>query len=287
MVRRQWGVVTKAQLDSCGLSRSAISRWVAIGRLGRTYPRVYAVGHGALCTEGRLLAAILYAGPGAALSHATAAWWWRFLEHEPPTIHIVTPHRRSSPPGLRLNHRPALERTLLRRLPVTPVTRTLLDLAATSGPRLLRGAVAKADYRRLLNPAEADAVRGRGRAGSAALLAALNRHRPQYSRTLSPLEDLFLDLCENHGIPLPEVNVKVEGFKVDALWREQRVIVEVDGGQAHGTPAAVDVDRTRDLALRMAGYRAYRYSWHQVADEPERVAVDGRRALVSAQLGRS
>jgi very-short-patch-repair endonuclease len=234
-----------------------------------------------LSTEGRLLAAILYAGPGAALSHETAAWWWQLLDREPRTIDVVTPHRRSSLPSLRLHHRPGLERVLHRGLPVTSVPETLLGVAATSGQRTLRRALAKADFKRWLDLAELDAARGRGRPGSAGLLAALRHHLPQYSRTLSPLEDLFLDLCRAHDLPMPEVNVEVEGFKVDALWREQRLVVELDGGEAHGTPAAVKADRGRDLALRLAGYLLRRYSWDQVAQERARVAVDLRTALAA------
>lgn len=76
---RQWGVVARWQLENCGLSGTTISRWVAAGRLHRVHPGVYAVGHRAVCREGRLLAAVLYAGRGAALSHASAASWWGLL----------------------------------------------------------------------------------------------------------------------------------------------------------------------------------------------------------------
>jgi hypothetical protein len=79
VAERQWGVIAGWQLEHCGVSRSAISRWAASGRLHRIYPRVYAVGHRAVCVEVRLLAAILYAGRGAALSHASAASWWGLL----------------------------------------------------------------------------------------------------------------------------------------------------------------------------------------------------------------
>ena len=83
MAERQWGVIARWQLLECGLSVAAISRWVSAGRLHRIYPGVYAVGHAALSTEGILLAAILYAGPGAALSHASAAHWWGLLLYCP------------------------------------------------------------------------------------------------------------------------------------------------------------------------------------------------------------
>src|SRR5215211_5352400 len=76
------------RLEQCGLSAAAFSRWAASGRLQRIYPSVYVVGHRVLCTEGRLLAAILYAGPGAALSHVSAASWWDLVPYLPDTVHV-------------------------------------------------------------------------------------------------------------------------------------------------------------------------------------------------------
>src|SRR5215217_5719845 len=91
LAERQWGVVADWQLTQCAVSKSAIARWVAAGRLHRIYPRVYAVGHTALCMEGQLLAAILYAGPGAALSHGSAAYWWGLLPYLPDAIDVTSP----------------------------------------------------------------------------------------------------------------------------------------------------------------------------------------------------
>ena len=78
-------MVSWEQLLGAGITRSTVSRWVDQGRLHRIHPRVYAVGHCAMGTEGLLAAALLYAGPGAALSHGTAAWWWEMWP-KPPTV---------------------------------------------------------------------------------------------------------------------------------------------------------------------------------------------------------
>jgi hypothetical protein len=279
LAERQWGLVTRAQLKRSGFGDATISRWVRTGRLQRLYPRVYVVGHRVLTTEGRLVASLLYAGPGAALSHASAANWWGLLSHLPRSIHVCAPQRRRWVPGVYVHRTRRIERVRHRGLPVTPVARTLLDFASVAPLESLRRAIAEADYLRLLSFDEIDAVLGRGRPGSAALGRALRRHRPQYARTRSPLEDRFLDLCEKHGIPLPEVNVKALGFEVDALWQEQRVIVELDGQAAHGTTPAVARDRDRELRLRAAGFVVLRYSWHQVTMQPALVAADLRREL--------
>jgi len=279
LAERQWGVITRAQLDRAGVTSSTITRWVTSGRLQRVYPRVYVVGHLALRTEGRLLAALLYAGPGAALSHGSAASWWELVSYEPRLIHVCSPVQRRSVPGVHVHRARRLDRVRHRGLPVTTVARTLLDFASVSSFDRLRRAVAEAEFRRLLDLEEIDAVLGRGRPGSAALGQALERHRPEYARTMSPLEGRLLDLCQGHGIPLPAVNVRIAGYKVDALWRDHRVVAEVDGGAAHGTAARMEADRDRDLALRAAVYVVVRYTWRQVTGHAASVAADLRRVL--------
>ena len=279
LAERQWGVVARWQLEQCGLSAASISRWASSARLHRIHPRVYAVGHKGLSTEGHLLAAVLYAGPGAALSHASAAHWWGLLPHLPDPTNVTSSRRRRSLPDVSVHSVPGLVRVMHKGLPVTPVARTLLDFASVASLDRTRKAVAEADYLRLLDLDAIGEIMGMGRAGSARLKKALELHRPEYARTLSPLEDLFLDLCRRHRLPLPEVNMIVADHKVDALWRLQRVIVELDGRQAHGTDARMANDRDRELALRSAGYSVLRYSWRQVTQEPAAVAADVRGAL--------
>jgi very-short-patch-repair endonuclease len=172
-------------------------------------------------------------------------------------------------------------------LPVTPVARTLLDFASVAPPQNVRKAVAEADFLRLLNLHAIDAVTGVGRPGSAKLNRALALHRPEYAPTMSELEDLFLDLCRRHRLPLPEVNVRVGPHTVDALWRGERVVVELDGGDGHSSYARMQRDRDRDLDLRRAGYAVVRYSWRQVTGEAAAVAADVRRALREAASSRS
>jgi len=108
---------------------------------------------------------------------------------------------------------------------------------------------------------------------------------PELARTLSPLEDRLMFLCERRGLPLPEPNVWVGGFLVDALWRRERVIVEVDGRAAHGSPSQRRRDRERDEKLRTAGYTVLRYTWTHVTHEPSRVAAEIRAALAGHDLG--
>jgi very-short-patch-repair endonuclease len=82
----------------------------------------------------------------------------------------------------------------------------------------------------------------------------------------------MLDLCRRFRLPTPEVNQKVEGFEVDFVWREAKLIVETDGWQAHGTRGAFERDRRRDADLLAAGWRVLRVSLARLETEPEWVA---------------
>ena len=76
------------------------------------------------------------------------------------------------------------------------------------------------------------------------------------------------------GLALPESNVIIGGFEVDAVWRDRRLVVELDGHAAHARPLVAERDRQRELTLRAAGYGVRRYTWLQVTTDPAAVAAD-------------
>jgi predicted transcriptional regulator of viral defense system len=285
----QSGVVSRAQLESVGVSDSAMSRWVQARRLHRIHPGVYAVGHAALSLDGRLIAAVLYGGDDAVFSHTTAAWLWRLIDAEPNRIHLTVPGRRSSLSGVRVHRSRDVARATCRELPVTSVARTLVDLAGMLSFRELRRALAEADYRDLLSVPEVKSELKQGRQGSRALRRALHQHLPQLAHTLSVLEERFLELCHATGLPLPEINPSVGRMRVDALWRQQGLVAELDGAAAHGSWPQASRDRERELALRRMGFRVVRYTWQQIIERPTEVVADLREQLglaTSSAIGR-
>jgi hypothetical protein len=235
----QWGVIGSQQLRHCGVPKSTISRWEAEGRLHLIHPGVHALGHPSIPMEGRLVAALLYAGSESGLSHATAAWWWRLLDEEPRLIEVSAASRIRSRPGLVVHSRRRVERTRHRRFPITTVPQTLLDYAAGASLDEVRRTLAKADYRRLLDLRAVEPARGQGRRGSSNLRRAIETYQPRLARARSRLEQVFIPPCESAGIPLPEVNVRIGRWTVDALWRRERLIVELDGYDNHRTPAQI------------------------------------------------
>lgn len=97
--------------------------------------------------------------------------------------------------------------------------------------------------------------------------------------TRSELESLFLRLCQHHGLPKPEVNVRVSGLLVDFVWRNRRLIVETDGYRYHRGRAAFEDDRARDLRLRSLGYEVLRLTHDQVVKQGRATAAVLRQVL--------
>jgi very-short-patch-repair endonuclease len=177
-----------------------------------------------------------------------------------------------------LHHVAARAPSSLRRshgLTLTDPARTLHDLAALGGVDELARAVDEAQVRRLVTTRQ---LQPRSGARGAALLRAILDAGPTPTR--SHAERRLVTLLRQAGLPRPETNVRLGPYEVDALWRDHRLIVEVDGFASHGTRAAFERDRRRDAELSAASYRIIRVTWRQLADQPLELA-----ARLGAALG--
>jgi very-short-patch-repair endonuclease len=278
---RQAGIAARPQLLAVGLHPAAIDRAVAAGRLHRMYRGVYSeVAPGLLSEEGHLVAALLAAGEGAILSHATAAWRWRIIPAPPSVMQLAVPGHRVVE-GVQLHVSGRLrpgDTTTNGRFPTTTVARTLLDLAARYDHRALLRALAEAEFQHDLRPADIQATLRRGHPGSANLRAALAAHVPGHGEMKSRLERRFRHLLIRHNVELPRRNQPIGPWTVDCLWPDQCVVVELDGGQ-HDRPHQADVDRRRDLWLRAHGCTVLRYGHSQLVAQPADVIADLLEAL--------
>jgi very-short-patch-repair endonuclease len=288
LAERQHGVVARSQLLATGVSRRAIGHRVAQGRLFAVHRGVYAVGHYAGSQEARWMAAVLASGPCAVLSHRSAASLWRIRATTRSLIE-VTASRQCSRPGIQ-THRgsvPADEMTVLRGIPVTTVPRTLLDLAAMLPRRQVERAVNEAEVLQLFDALSlADLVaRHPRRRGVASIGALLSARSHGSGMTRSELEERFLVLLDQAGLPSPDVNrsVHVSGrwIEGDCVWLQQRVIAELDGHAFHATAAAFERDRSRDRVLQAAGWRVVRITWRQLHDDSAALVADLRGLLAA------
>jgi very-short-patch-repair endonuclease len=269
LARRQHGVVARAQLRALGLGDDAIDWRVRRRRLHRVHRGVYVVGYPHLTRNAGFMAAVLACGERAALSHFSAAVLWGLLSNE-GKIHVTAPTCRARR-GLVVHRAQLAEEEIGKRagIAVTSPARTLIDLADVAPKRTLERAFDEAEYLRL----DCSGLAPRhGRRGSGRLASVLAVHAAGSTRTRSELEEMFLALCDRHGLPRPEVNVHVEGYECDFVWREQRLIVETDGGAAHGTTRARNRDPLRDGDLMIAGWRVWRITYERLLREPDAIA---------------
>jgi very-short-patch-repair endonuclease len=286
LAARQYGVVARSQLLSMGIGSGAIATRLRQHYLHPLHRGVYAVGHLALVPLAREMAAVLARRAGSALSHRSAAVVWHLLPAtDDAEIDVTVPAKgRRRRPGLRIHRSTRLSpRDIrhLRGLPVTAPWRTLVDLAETGSNRELERATHEALTRRLLNAnrllAEIDGYRGRHGVGR--LKSLLEQGDPVITR--SQAEKRFLALVRAGGLPAPEVNVRIHGHEVDFLWRDQGLVVEVDGFQFHSTRAAFERDRQRDAERQGVGLRVLRVTWRHVVDAPYVTLTNLVRALAA------
>jgi hypothetical protein len=284
LVARQHGVVAHRQLIEIGLGTEAIQRRVRRGWLHRVHKTAYAVGHRRLSAHGWWSAAVLACGPGALLSHASAAELHGIGRASGPHIHVTAPGRsRRGHPGLVIHLPRRLHEedgAVVEGVPVTSVARTLLDLCESVSRRLLDRAIAEAERLGIFDLAAVERLieRSNGRHGRRRLSDAVSAYRPP-AFTRSELERRFLDLCRAAGLPRPAANLFLAGFEVDMAWPEHSLVVELDGHEFHRTQAAFERDRIRDTDLQVAGYRVLRVTHRRLLDAPTEVAAAVRVLL--------
>ena len=290
LAERQHGVVARRQLLAAGIGRRPIDIRLAAGRLHLLHRGVYAVGHRVLSLRGRWMAAVLAHGEGAALSHRSAGALWSVLRTREGTIEVTVPVRHRRRPGLRIHESPLPpdEITIRDEIPVTTISRTLLDLAGCLDRQALARAVERAEASRITDSLSIDDLLERypRRPGTPALRAILASGRLGAGVTRSDLEDRFLAFLDANGLPRPAVNAGVwaggRWFECDCVWHAARLIVELDGRETHATTAAFERDRARDRALTAAGWRVIRVTWRQLEREAHVLASELRSLLAAA-----
>jgi very-short-patch-repair endonuclease len=277
VAKRQYGIVTRAQLRRVGVGETGIRRRIRTGRLHRIHRGVYAVGHSVLPPRAHYMAAVLACGQGAALSHVAAAAHLGIRASAAAVVDVIVPTRsgRRGQRGIRLHRSGRLtpaDVTVHERVPTTTLARTLLDLADVLSDQALRRAINEAEYLRLLDTTALIAAveRNPGRRGARVVRGMIG----PLELTESALEDRFLALVERHGLPRPRVGEWVAGYRADFYWPEAGLVVELDGFAAHGTRARFESDRRRDRVLARAGKRTIRLTANALAYDEDAIADD-------------
>lgn len=282
-------VLAATQLLAAGVSRDLLRSQVNQGNWQRPYRGVYATFSGELPRPAQLWAAVLAAGPGAMLSHESAAETGRLADKPSRVIHLTVPSRRTIEPaaGLTIHRSARAERALHPVLlpPQTRIEETVLDLAAASAR---------------LDDAVAWVTRslGRGLASQESLRQALDlRERIRWHRELTQMLSpeaaglhSILEYRYDHDVErphrLPDGTRQARfsqagrtGYR-DRLYEAYLVAVELDGRSTHPVEDRW-LDIRRDNAASADGIMTLRYGWLDVTSHPCQVAAEVARVLAN------
>jgi len=277
----QHGVFGLDQLRELGLEPATVRYRCAAGRLHRIHKTVYSLVPKALLKrEGLYMAAVLACGPGAVLSHRSAARLHGIRDWGYTRIEVTVAGRSPrAHPGVAVHRSTTLTEadvTTVDNTPVTTIHRTLLDLAEVVDQRQLERAFDQAEIVEGLDlhAINDQLARNPTRKGAKKVRRVLNEHYIGTTPTENDFEEAFLALTQSLGLPDPTPQLYIDPgdggpmIRADFAWPELRIVVETDGRRTHGTRQAFESDRRRDQRLIAAGWRVIRTTWRQIKNRP-------------------
>lgn len=262
LAARQHNRFSRRQVAELGFSDEAINHRLARGDWVAAHTSVFAIAPALDTDQARWMAATLTT-PHSFLSHASAAAAWGWWDR-PRNFEVVTRPGNGGPQrldGVLVHHSEQLDDDTTERagIPITGVPRTLLDLAPHVGTSLLARCVREAIRLRTTSAPEIVNVlstRHRGRRGSRKLILTVSRFSGlPLHRARSGAEVMALEVLRDAGRPMPKLNAKVGGTEADLVWRDERLIIEIDGGPFHQD---VGEDARKEAIWGAAGYTVLR-----------------------------
>ena len=296
------GVITAAELLGAGFTRDKIKSMVRDDVLMAVSRGVYADAARVRAASlpdprrDRLLAAaaaVALAGPRAVVSHqdAALAHGIALLDRPPPGVCAIT-----RPPAVARGRRlragitshtarlPSRHVTLVERVPVTSVERTVADLAralpfaagvVTADSALYLGKTTAGRLYRVLG----DCARWPGITKATQVV--------DFSHPLaeSPLESISRVAFRDGGLPPPVLQAWIAGARgtigrVDFLWETQRTIAEADGAMKYADRDRALLQLRRDTELREAGFEVVHFTWRDIMSRPGHVIAQIEAAFV-------
>jgi very-short-patch-repair endonuclease len=267
---------TRTQLLALGVSRSAIKRRLHGGRLECVHHGVYALPHTADLPLAAETAALLACGEGAVLSHHSAITLWKLRPGTARPVHVTIPGARSGRriEGVKVHRSTTLapqDIALHDGLPVTSPARAILDAAPNLPDRDVERLLNEGLFAlRILTLSQVNDVLARaGNHPGRARLARVVSSHCRSTQTDSPPEELLLELIRAAGLPEPDPQTTVLGYRLDFYWPALKLAVEVDAYGTHGSPARFEADRRRDARLLAeAGIVVVRFTRMAVEERP-------------------
>ena len=290
---RQRALITHAQAIALGATPSMIQTRLTTGRWCRLARGIYRLGGVPVTWHQRALAACLLSGPGAVISHRSAAVAWRVSGFRPGALEISVPAGRSARSPLATVHRTvdlaSTDCTAREGLPVTRAERTIIDVAGrVSAPRI-EEAVDDVLCRRLVTlTGLCRRIDGLGpRRGSGALRTVLEAWNDE-GLPANVAEMQIVRLLLAAGLPEPARQHEVfddDGrfvARVDLAYPPARLAIELDSFRWHAGRGPFRSDRVRGNRLAAVGWRVLRATPEDAGDGAELVRAARRMLSVAA-----
>lgn len=282
-VRRQDGLLTRAQALAAGVPAWQIESLLRRGEWSRVFAGVYRAGSGPDADLQLIRAAHLWAGPDSIVTGAAALRWQRRRDEPVTTVDLATTKRLRVPdvkPRI-LAHRQRIHEFWVAHWNGIRVARAeyaIAQLLPTEGPVLLDDAVRRRwvsvemvmEVHRSLGPT-------RGSASRARILRAAE------GGAESEGERLLHRALREAGITGWAANAPVRLGSTtrvgDVVFREIKLVVEVDGFAFHTSHERFTSDRERQNAFAVAGWTVLRFTWWQLVQDPQRAVLEIRAAV--------
>lgn len=254
LARAQGGHILRSQLLGLGFSDRQVDIQAAAGRLWRVHRGVYAVGHLPTNPLDHARGALLAAGERSALFRHSAGAFWGLYQRWSFPLEVVSPQQHRIP-----NLKASRCSTLLQRdirirdgVRVTSPARTLLDITPRTSTKHLHRFHNELRMRRLTDNEQLIDVATRNpvHPGAKRVLALAGASAGEAKR--SGFEVDWPPFAAKHGLPAYEMNVHVAGERIDVLFAPDRLIIELDGWDTHGTRDAFESDRDQDADILAA-----------------------------------
>jgi very-short-patch-repair endonuclease len=286
----QHGAFSRDQARACGFSDRQIARRVESGVWRRSMSRVFRTAGTPITLAHRQWSAVLWAGPHAVLSHATACRLWHLDGIEVQRLELWVRNPRAPRSRTVRVHRTLVlddeDVTELDGLPVTSAVRTVIDAASFLRGRALESVVESARRSGVTTTralvARLELIGGPGRPGADELrrVLALQSARPAESE----LEIRVARVIRRAGMPTPvrQLEVRVPSgptYRLDFAWPELRVALECDGWRYHEGRARFEHDERRRADLAALGWLVVPVTWQELRAHPAAVIDRLRRAL--------
>lgn len=292
----QHWLVGLGDIEAAGGTAAMAARRVRSGRWELADVNVYRLAGVPSSWQARLLAPILSIQGGAVASHFAAAALHGIDGFGRGVPEVSIPrgreHRRQRVTIHTSTDLDRCDTALVDRIPVTDVSRTILDIGRRAGDATVLRAIEwgrreqRTDWPAMIQTLARHARRGRPGIRRLRRVIVANIDREEV--TDSVFELLVLGLLAEAGLPTPELHHRVfarDRFiaEVDLAYPALKIAIELDGS-VHLRRDVRERDLTRQNDLVLEGWVVLRFTWRRFADRPDQVVREIRTAIRTAQL---